>query len=288
MGWFRSGRRAVQAPDAAKPSARRHAATARPARVRKRTAKQDASAATSGAAALKPRSRVRRLALGSIAMSLLLVIVLAITQAGHVAQVIRLRDGDPVVSRFMQREAQRLAQIGRADRFRHEWVPYAAVSDAMKQAVIIAEDARFVDHFGIDWAAIRRAWLTNLARDEIAFGGSTITMQLAKNLYLTGERSYVRKVQEVLIATLLEIALDKQRILELYLNLAQLGDGLFGAQAAARRYFGVDAAQLTPAQAARLAAMLPRPAWFDRNRDSAWLATRSEAIARIAPMARLP
>ncbi len=218
----------------------------------------------------------------------LAVCALLAWQSWYFAQVLTLTGDAPTNSRFMKAEADRLRALGREGRLRHEWVRYADISDELKRAVVMAEDARFVEHWGIDWGAIQRAWMSNLSRDEIAFGGSTITMQLAKNLYLTGQRSYWRKAQEMVIAMMLEAVLDKRRIFELYLNLAQWGDGLFGAQAAAQRYFGIDAHGLSTDQAAWLAAMLPRPAWFDRHRDSPWLASRAASIERFVSVARIP
>jgi monofunctional glycosyltransferase len=137
------------------------------------------------------------------------------------------------------------------------------------------------DHEGVDWEAIEAAYEKNKKRGKVVSGGSTITMQLAKNLFLSSDRSYVRKAEEVVITYMLEALLDKRRILEIYLNSVEWGVGVFGAQAAARHHFGVTAAQLGPGQAARLAAMLPRPKFYDRNRGSGFLARRSAAIARF-------
>ncbi|MGH1358834.1 MAG: monofunctional biosynthetic peptidoglycan transglycosylase [Burkholderiaceae bacterium] len=209
-------------------------------------------------------------------------------QAWYFARVILLVNNNPVQSAFMQARAKQLAVRRKPGVLRHRWVSYAAIAEPLKKAVLVAEDARFVEHFGIDWRAIQRAWLINLERDSISFGGSTITMQLAKNLFLSGQRSYWRKSQEVLIALMLESALSKERIFELYLNLAQWGGNVFGAQAAARYYFQVNASALTLNQASRLAAMLPRPAHYDRHRGSDWLARRAKIIAADTPNVRLP
>lgn len=209
-------------------------------------------------------------------------------QAWYFARVMLLVNNNPVQSAFMQARASQTAVGRRPGRLDHEWVAYPAIAPSLKRAVLVAEDARFAEHYGIDWAAIQRAWLTNLERDSIAFGGSTVTMQLAKNLFLSGRRSYWRKTQEVLIALMLEAALSKQRIFELYLNLAQWGDTVFGAQAAARHYFQVDASALTLDQAAYLAAMLPRPAYYEANRQSQWLLSRAKTIAANAPAVQLP
>src|SRR5690606_38120888 len=150
----------------------------------------------------------------------------------------------------------------------------------LKRAVIASEDARFTEHVGVDWSAIESAFEKNAERGRIAFGGSTITMQLAKNLFLSGERSYLRKAQEVLITWMLEAVMSKRRILEIYLNVVEWGQGVFGAEAAARHHFRVSASQLRPAQAARLAAMLPRPRYYDRNPGSGVLERRAALVQR--------
>jgi monofunctional biosynthetic peptidoglycan transglycosylase len=163
----------------------------------------------------------------------------------------------------------------------------------------------FATHGGVDWGAINAAWHKNAkaearaeARSAAAkgrpvkapkiVGGSTITQQLAKNLFLSGERTIVRKSQELIITLLLEALLSKERILEIYLNNVEWGDGVFGAQAAARRYFRKDAAQLTSAEAARLAVMLPRPKFFEKVPGSEYLANRSALIQGRMSDAQLP
>jgi monofunctional glycosyltransferase len=182
---------------------------------------------------------------------------------------------------FMRRELARMQQTAPQTQLKHTWVDYRKISVHLKRAVIAAEDANFPDHEGVDWDAIEAAYEKNQKRGKVVSGGSTLTMQLAKNLFLTGERSYARKGQEIIITYMLEGVLDKQRILEIYLNSVEWGQGVFGAEAAARHYFGVSAAQLAPWQAARLAAMLPRPKFYDRNRGSAFLARRAGAVARF-------
>lgn len=209
-------------------------------------------------------------------------------QAWYFARVILLVNNNPVQSAFMQDRAKQLAQARKPIRLQHQWVDSVHIAESIKRTVLVAEDSRFVEHAGVDWSAIQRAWLTNLERDQITFGGSTITMQLAKNLFLSGQRSYWRKGQEVLIATMLEAALSKERIFELYLNLAQWAGNVFGIQAAAQYYYQTDAARLSLTQAARLAAMLPRPAYYDRNRGSDWLGRRTKVIAADAVNVQLP
>ena len=183
--------------------------------------------------------------------------------------------------------------------WQQQWVDYAHISPHLKRAVLTAEDDGFVEHDGVQWDAIERAWERNQKALEKAqaqphakpvkiYGGSTITQQLAKNLLLSGERSFLRKGQELVLAHLLELLLGKQRILEIYLNNVEWGQGIFGAEAAARFYFRKSAAQLTPMEAARLAVMLPRPRYYERNLQSRYLQSRTQAIARRMAATPLP
>jgi monofunctional biosynthetic peptidoglycan transglycosylase len=209
-------------------------------------------------------------------------------QGWYLAHIVWWRFEPPESTRFMRLQLAELQARDPRARLRHRWVPYERISPTLKRAVIAAEDARFADHDGVDWEAIERAFERNLRGGRISHGGSTITMQLAKNLFLTGERSYLRKAQELVIAYMLEAVLGKDRILELYLNVAEWGVGVFGAEAAARHHFGVGAAQLSAAQAARLAAMLPRPRFYDRNPGSPLLARRAATIQRWMGAVSLP
>ena len=179
--------------------------------------------------------------------------------------------------------------------WQQQWVDYAQISEHLKRAVLTAEDDGFVLHNGVQWQAMHNAWQRNQralaragARPAPIYGGSTITQQLAKNLLLSGERSLLRKGQELLLAHTLELLLSKQRILEIYLNHAEWGTGIFGAEAAARHYFGKSAAQLSRNEAARLAVMLPRPRYFENQIQSRYLQTRSAAILRRMPHTPLP
>jgi monofunctional biosynthetic peptidoglycan transglycosylase len=163
---------------------------------------------------------------------------------------------------------------------KHQWVDYNSISNHIKRAVITSEDANFEDHEGVDWEAIQKAREKNAKRGKVVAGGSTITMQLAKNLFLSGSRSYVRKAEELVITYMLETLWDKERILEVYLNSAEFGLGVFGVQAGAKHHFGVNANQLSAEQAARMAAMLPRPKFYDKNRGSGYLQKRTGSILR--------
>ena len=154
--------------------------------------------------------------------------------------------------------------------------------------MIAAEDARFAEHGGFDWDGIRNAFEKNRKSGRVVSGGSTITQQLAKNLFLSPARSYWRKAEEAVVTVLLEAMLPKQRIFELYLNVIEWGNGVFGAEAAAQRYFGIGVAQLSAEQAARLAAMTPSPRIFERRPDSAYLDGRVATILARMPGAVVP
>ncbi len=169
-----------------------------------------------------------------------------------------------------------------------QWVPYNRISANLKRAVIASEDANFADHDGVDWEALQKAYEKNNKKHKVVGGGSTITQQLAKNLFLSGSRNYVRKGQEMIIAFMLETVMSKERILELYLNVVEYGRGIFGAEAAARHYFNVSAANLGSAQAAKLAVMLPNPRYYDRHRDTNYLARRTNLIVNRMSAAELP
>jgi monofunctional biosynthetic peptidoglycan transglycosylase len=185
---------------------------------------------------------------------------------------------NPTSTAFMERRLAALREANANAKLQYKWVPYARISADLKRAVIAAEDAKFLDHEGFDWEGIREAYEKNQRRGKIVAGGSTISQQLAKNLFLSGERSAVRKVEEAVITVLLEAILSKRRIFEIYLNVIEWGEGVFGVEAAALHYFGVPAARLNAQQAARLAAMVPRPRFYDRKRDTPVLDRRMEII----------
>jgi monofunctional glycosyltransferase len=195
---------------------------------------------------------------------------------------------DPASTAFMERRLEALRVRDPRAQLRHEWVPYERISPALKRAVVAAEDARFLDHAGFDWDAIQRAMAKNEQRGRIVAGASTISQQLAKNLFLSGERSWLRKAQEAAITWMLETTLSKRRILELYLNVAEWGEGVFGAEAAARHHFGVPAAGLSAEQAAWLAAILPSPRRYARGRGTAYIDARAAIIIGRMGSARIP
>lgn len=197
-------------------------------------------------------------------------------------------DHNPESTSFMNHQLVVLREKNPRAELKHRWVPYNRISNHLKRAIIAAEDAQFSEHDGVDWEAMQKAYEKNLKKGKVVAGGSTITQQLAKNLFLSGERSYLRKAQEVVITYMLEYMMSKERIFEIYLNVVEWGVGVFGAEAAAQHYYGVSAAQLGPAQAARLAVMLPRPRFYDKFRGSPYLARRADIILRRMGVAEVP
>ncbi|MEO8675988.1 MAG: monofunctional biosynthetic peptidoglycan transglycosylase [Casimicrobiaceae bacterium] len=221
-----------------------------------------------------------------VAVALVAIVLLWVTWlAAHIGWY---RYNPPRETAFMTQRMDEARAKDPAARLRYTWVPYAKVSPHLKRAMIAAEDAKFVEHSGFDWEGIQNALDKNRKKGRIVAGGSTITQQLAKNLFLSPAKSYVRKGEEAVVTVLLEAMLPKQRILELYLNVIEWGNGVFGAEAAAQRYFGVSAAQLSAEQAARLAAMAPSPRLFERRPDSAYLAGRVATILARMPGAAVP
>jgi monofunctional biosynthetic peptidoglycan transglycosylase len=195
---------------------------------------------------------------------------------------------NPQTTSFMEAGLDRLREKKSDAKLRHAWVSYDRISVHLKRAVVAAEDARFVDHEGFDWDAIEKALEKNRRKGRVVVGGSTISQQLAKNLFLSGERTPWRKGQEALITVMIEHVMDKRRILELYLNVIEWGDGVYGAEAASRHYFGTSASGVGPAQAARLAAMVPNPRYYDRVRSTPWLERKTQLILARMPAAELP
>jgi monofunctional biosynthetic peptidoglycan transglycosylase len=231
--------------------------------------------------------------LGWIALALLALQLFFVLRIAAMAWIA------PESTAFQRSEAWRLATGKGELRWRQQWLPYAQISEQLKRAVVASEDDDFANHEGVDWEAIEKAWQKNAkAEDQLArrapsqsvagkapkvVGGSTITQQLAKNLLLSGERTLLRKAQELVLTMALEALLDKRRILEIYLNSVEWGEGVFGAEAAAQHYFRKSASRLGAYEAARLAVMLPRPKYFERLPNSGYLASRALTIqARMA------
>jgi monofunctional biosynthetic peptidoglycan transglycosylase len=230
-----------------------------------------------------------RVALRWVGLALVAAVLVAFAvQLWYLGWIAWWKWNNPGETAFMAREEAALRQKNPKAELRHRWVPYGSISVHLKRAVITSEDARFSEHEGVDWDAIEKAYKENVKRGRPAKGGSTITQQLAKNLFLSPERSYLRKGQELLITYMIEALWDKRRILEVYLNVVEWGEGIFGAEAAARYYYGVTAAQLGPDQSARLAAYLPNPKRYGRVRSGPYLDRRTAHIARYMPDAVVP
>ena len=233
--------------------------------------------------------RTLRLAWKSLRYGLAaLVLVVLLAQAWFYAHVLWWNTHNPASTAFMREQLERMRKEDPGARLLQRWVPYARISLNLKRAVVASEDAKFIDHAGFDWEAIEKAIEKNERKGKIVAGASTISQQLAKNLLLSGERTWLRKGEEAAITWMLESTMSKRRILELYLNVAEWGDGIFGAEAAARHHFGVSAAELGPEQAAWLAAILPSPRRYDRGHITAYLADRIATIRARMPMAQIP
>ena len=172
--------------------------------------------------------------------------------------------------------------------FKYKWVDYSQISNNLKRAVIASEDSKFNDHEGFDWEGIEKAYEKNLKKGKLVAGGSTISQQLAKNLFLSASRTPWRKGEEAIITVMLEKMLSKRRILEIYLNVIEWGNGVFGAEAAARHYFKTSAAQLSAPQAAKLAAMIPNPRFYDVHKNTRYLNRRAATIQARMRLAELP
>ena len=195
---------------------------------------------------------------------------------------------NPGETRFMEIRLAELRQKNPQAQLKQQWVAYERISPHLKRAIIAAEDAKFVDHEGFDWEGMQKAIEKNQKRGRTVAGGSTISQQLAKNLFLTPTKSYVRKVEEAIITLMLDGLWSKRRIFEVYLNVIEWGNGVFGAEAAARHYYNTSAAQLGPEQAARLAGMVPNPRYYDRNRSAPGLGRKAAIILGRMPGAEVP
>ncbi len=235
------------------------------------------------------------------ALVLLAFVALQLFFVARIAVMVVL---DPESTTFQRSEAFRIAGEKHRLPWRQRWVPYEQISDNLKRAVIASEDGSFVNHDGVDWDALEKAWERNAkaeaqaakraqlmpsrAKPPKVVGGSTISQQLAKNLLLSGERSLARKGQEFVLTMVLEYTLSKQRILEIYLNNVEWGEGVFGAEAAAQHYFRKPASRLSAYEGARLAVMLPQPKRFEKMPGSSYLAGRTSTIVARMRDAELP
>ena len=256
---------------------------------------------------------LQRLLQHLLRLVLLLLLCTLALQLVFVARIALMSVLDPQSSSFQRSEAWRLLVEKQQIAWAQEWVDQQHIAAHLKRAVIASEDAGFVNHGGVDWDAIEKAWGRNQKAAERAerqaqrrganaqaspnsqkpagakvVGGSTISQQLAKNLFLSGERTVLRKAQELVLTLTLESLLSKQRILEIYLNNVEWGEGVFGAQAASRHYFHVDASRLGPEQAARLAVMLPAPKRFEQRPGSAYVVGRAATVVARMGAVELP
>jgi monofunctional biosynthetic peptidoglycan transglycosylase len=195
---------------------------------------------------------------------------------------------NPHSSAFMEDRLEIIQETNPDAELKHKWVNYDQISNNLKRAVIASEDAKFIDHEGVDWEAIQAAYEKNLKKGKIVSGGSTISQQLAKNLFLSSKRTPWRKAQELVITYMLEAVLDKRRIFEIYLNVIEWGDGVFGAEAAAKHYFKVSAIKLNSQQAARLAVMIPNPRFYDKHKKTKYLTKRTAVIQSRMRFSEIP
>jgi monofunctional biosynthetic peptidoglycan transglycosylase len=195
---------------------------------------------------------------------------------------------NPSSSAFMQERLEVLQQANPKAKLHYQWVPYKDISLNLKRAVVAAEDANFMEHEGFDWDAIQKAYEKNIKRGRVVAGGSTISQQLAKNMFLSPKRSAARKIEEAIITVMIETVMSKQRIFEIYLNIIEWGNGVFGCEAAARHYFNTSVARLDAWDAARMAAMIPNPRYYDRNRNTPYLKKKVTLILGRMPSAVVP
>ena len=221
-------------------------------------------------------------------LCMLAMLLILLLQVYFFVQIWWWVDHNPSSTYHMRHQLSALQEQNPNVQLQFKWVPYERISPYLKRAIIASEDANFSEHEGVDWHALEKAYEKNSKKGKVVQGGSTITQQLAKNLFLSNERSYLRKGQELLITYMLEFLMDKQRIFEIYLNVIEWGNGVFGAEAAAQHYYRISAANLTPSQAAKLAVMLPRPRFYDKNRSSTYLLRRTSLILRRMGAAELP
>ena len=219
---------------------------------------------------------------------LILVGLFLLIQLWFFAWVMVWRVSEPGPTQFMKIRLTELKKKNPNARLQQQWAPYGEISVNLKRALIAAEDSKFMQHKGFDFDGIQKALEKNKKRGRIAAGGSTITQQLAKNLFLWPEKSLIRKGQEALITLMIEATWNKRRILEVYMNEIEWGTGIFGAEAAARHYFGVSAANLNEYQAAMLASMVPSPQYYDRKGETEGLLRQTDVILERMNQVAIP
>jgi monofunctional biosynthetic peptidoglycan transglycosylase len=227
-----------------------------------------------------PKIRGRKIFKAAILL-VLSAFVLGIGYSLLVPNISRLRTEVPNKTAFMKYRRSNSGRMGDTYHIDYKWVPFDSISPYLRHAVVIAEDDKFWSHSGFDLEAIKLAMEKNIQRNSWRHGGSTITQQLAKNLYLSPSRSPVRKLRESVLTWRLERSLSKKRILELYLNVVEWGNGIFGAEAASRHYYGKSAAALNPREAAHLAIVLPSPRRYNPLSRSTFIESRAEAVLEV-------
>jgi monofunctional biosynthetic peptidoglycan transglycosylase len=235
-----------------------------------------------------PTVRPRRIRRWPVLLLAGFTVVLLSWHAWEFVEVWRLRTHDPKTTAFMRLGLERLQQDHPDARLQRRWVPYERISPNLKRAVLAGEDQRYLDHNGFDMDAIEEAHDLNKRGRRVRHGGSTISQQLAKNLFLSPRRTWLRKAQEAEITLMLEHVLGKRRILEIYLNVIEWGAGIYGAEAAAQHYFSKSAADLDPEEAARLAAMIPSPRSYTNNPNTPYLDVRTQALLGAMEHVRIP
>ncbi len=216
------------------------------------------------------------------------LVALLLLQGWYLGHVLWWMHFDPAETAFMEAGLERLHEKRPNAQLKHRWVSYNRISIHLKRAVVAAEDSRFIDHEGFDWEGIEKAVEKNIRKGRFAAGGSTISQQLAKNLFLSASKNPFRKAQEAVITVMIEVLWSKRRILEVYLNVIEWGNGIYGAEAAARRYFGGTAASLGPGESAHLAAMVPRPRYYETHRSAPGLLKRQGIIAARMTQVSVP
>ena len=219
---------------------------------------------------------------------LALLLIITLYQLWLFAHIAWWVNHNPSTTAFMEQRLDVMQETNPDAKLEQQWVPYNRISNHLKRALIAAEDAKFVDHEGFDWDGIQKAYEKNLKKGRIVAGGSTISQQLAKNLFLSTQRTPWRKLEEAIITVMLEKTMDKQRIFEIYLNMIEWGNGVFGAEAAARHYYKISAAQLSAFQAAKLAAMVPNPRYYDTHREAKGLQRKTGIILQRINDADIP
>ena len=217
-----------------------------------------------------------------------LVIIVVVYQLWIFLHICWWVNHNPSTSAFMEDRLEVLQEDNPDAVLKHRWVDYKKISPNLKRALIAAEDAKFVDHEGFDWEGIQKAYQKNLKKGKVVAGGSTISQQLAKNLFLSTKRTPWRKAEEVMITVMLEATMSKRRIFEIYLNVIEWGNGIFGAEAAAKYYYHTSAKNLSADQAAKLAAMVPNPRYYDKHRQAKGLIRKTGIIEARMNSAEIP